>query len=166
MLCQELDLACFLALNVILEDMNSPLELIFSRLRQTADFARTDFSDVNATCSDGDNALHCVVRWDDLTAAKVLIDGGVDINKAGDLGYTPLHAACMKGNAEMVKLLVDKGADLFALSEGDPPFTTARGAGHNHVCELLAPLMEKARTSDPKVWSEQESPNCNVRSHL
>jgi ankyrin repeat protein len=132
--------------------MNSQLDLIFSRLRETADFAHTDFSDVNATSSDGDNALHCVVRWGDLAAAKVLIDAGVDINKAGDLRYTPLHAACMKGNAEMVKLLVDKGADLFALSEGDPPFTTARGAGHNHVCELLAPLMEKARTSDPKVW--------------
>src|SRR5579864_2590912 len=115
--CQELDLACFLTINVILEDMNSQLELIFSRLRKTADFAHTDFSDVNATSSDGDNALHCVVRWGDLAAAKVLIDAGVDINKAGDLGYTPLHVACMKGYAELVKLLIDNGTDLFALSE-------------------------------------------------
>ena len=48
--------------------------------------ANTDFSDVNATSSDGDNAPHCVVRRGDVGAAKALIDAGIDINKAGDLG--------------------------------------------------------------------------------
>ena len=95
--------------------MNKQLQAIFARLRETADFADTDFSNVNATSSDGDNALHCVVEWDDIGAATALIDAGIDINKAGDLGYTPLHLACMKGNAEMVKLLIGRGADLFAL---------------------------------------------------
>src|SRR5215472_16119917 len=109
--------------------MSSRLEEIFARLHATADFTDTDFSDVNATSSDGDNALHCVVGWGDLVAAKVLIDAGTDVNKAGDLGYTPLHVACMQGNAEMVKLLIDSGADLFALSEGDAPFTTVRLRG-------------------------------------
>src|SRR5579864_1762734 len=150
--CQELDFVCFLLIKFILEDMNSQLELIFSRLRKTADFAHTDFSDVNATRSDGDNALHCVVRWGDLAAARTLIDAGIDINKAGDLGYTPLHVACMQGNAEMVKLLIDSGADMFALSEGDAPFTTARLGGHDDICELLAPLMEEAQKREPKVW--------------
>jgi len=54
--------------------MGNQLEEIFARLHGTADFADTDFSDVNATSSDGDNALHCVVRWGDLAAAKALID--------------------------------------------------------------------------------------------
>lgn len=52
----------------------------------------------------------------------------------------------------MVKLLIDSGADLFALSEGDAPFTSARRGGHDHICELLAPLMEEARERDPNVW--------------
>jgi hypothetical protein len=65
------------------------------------------------------------------SAAKALIDAGIDINKSGDLAYTPLHVACMQGNAEMVKFLIDRGADMFALSEGDPPFTTARLGGHD-----------------------------------
>jgi ankyrin repeat protein len=77
---------------------------------------------------------------------------GIEINKAGDLGYTPLHVACMKGNVDMAKFLVERGADLFALSEGEPPFTVARRGGHDHVCELLAPLMEKAQMNDPKIW--------------
>ena len=132
--------------------MNEQLDAIFARLRGTVDFADTDFSDVNATSSDGDNALHCVVRWGDLGAAKALIDAGIDINKAGDLGYTPLHVACMKGNTEMVKLLIDSGADMFALSEGDTAFTTARRGGHGNICEMLAPLMQEAQQCDPRVW--------------
>jgi|SRR5580692_6317241 ankyrin repeat protein len=132
--------------------MGNQLDEIFARLHETADFAETDFSDVNATSSDGDNALHCVVRWGDLAAAKALIGAGIDVNKTGDLGYTPLHVACMNGNAEMAKLLIDGGADVFALSDGDAPATTARLGGHDDICELLAPLMEEAQKRDPNVW--------------
>jgi ankyrin repeat protein len=132
--------------------MSGQLQTIFARLRGTSDFADADFSDVNATSSDGDNALHCVVRWGELAAAKALIDAGIDVNKAGDLGYTPLHVACMQGNAEIVKLLTDSGADVFALSEGDAPFTTARLGGHDDICELLAHLMEETQKRDPNVW--------------
>jgi len=58
----------------------------------------------------------------------------------------------MQGNVEMVKLLIDKGANMFALSEGDAPFATARLAGHDQICDLLAPLMEQAQSRDPKIW--------------
>jgi ankyrin repeat protein len=132
--------------------MDEQIKRILARLRETCDFAETDFSDVNACSTDGDNALHCVVRWGDLSAAKALIDAGIYVNRAGDLGYTPLHLACMRGNVEMVKLLIDKGANLFALSEGDAPFTTARLAGHDEICNLLAPLMEQAQSRDPMIW--------------
>ena len=81
----------------------------------TADFADTDSSDVNATSSDDDNALHFVVRWGDLAAIKALIDAGIGVNKAGDLGYTPLHVACMQGNAGMVKLLIESGVDMLCV---------------------------------------------------
>jgi len=36
----------------------------------------------------------------------------------------------------MVKLLPDRGADMFALSEGDAPFATARLGGHDNICEM------------------------------
>jgi ankyrin repeat protein len=132
--------------------MDERVEQIFARLRETCDFAETDFSDVNACASDGDNGLHYVVRWDDLAAAKALIDAGIDVDKAGDLGYTPLHVACMRGNIEMVQLLIHNGANLFALSEGDAPFATARLGGHDEICNLLGPLMEQAQSRDPKIW--------------
>jgi len=52
----------------------------------------------------------------------------------------------------MVKLLIQRGADMFALSEGYPPITSARLAGHDGICELMVPLMEKVREQDPKAW--------------
>jgi len=58
----------------------------------------------------------------------------------------------MQGNADMVQLLIDSGANIFALSEGDAPFATARLSGHDHICDLLAPLMGHAQSLDPKIW--------------
>lgn len=132
--------------------MDNQLKRIFDRMRETCGFPEADSSDVNACSSDGDNGLHCAVRWGDLSAAKALIDAGIDVNKAGDLGYTPLHVACMKGNVEMVNLLIDSGANMFALSEGDAPFATARLSGHEQICDLLAPLMEQAQSRNPEIW--------------
>jgi ankyrin repeat protein len=132
--------------------MDDQLKRIFARLRDTCAFAEADFSDVNTCTGDGDNGLHFVVKWNDLPAAEALIDAGIDVNKAGDLGYTPLHVACMQGNPDMVQLLIDRGANIFALSEGDAPFATARLSGHDHICDLLAPLMERAQSGDPQIW--------------
>jgi ankyrin repeat protein len=131
--------------------MDKEIQRILAEVSKSCDFEEVDFSDLNACGVDGDNALHVIVRFGDLAAAKALIEAGIDINKRGDLGYTPLHLACMKGNLEMVKLLVNKGADLFALNEGVPPFTTARLAGEDEICEFLGPLMEQLQSRDPKI---------------
>jgi ankyrin repeat protein len=133
--------------------MNEQLDAIFARLKQTPEFSEVDFSDVNATSTEGDNALHWIVRQGDLNAARALIVAGIDINKAGDLGYTPLHIACMNGHADIAQLLIARGADVFALSEGDPPFTKARLSGHDNICDLLAPLMQEVQKRDPEVWA-------------
>jgi ankyrin repeat protein len=132
--------------------MDPQLKQIFDRLHETADFAEVDFSDINACASDGDNGLHCVVRWGDLAAANALIDAGIDVNRSGDLGYTPLHVASMKGNTEMVKLLLERGADPFAMGEGNTPFSTARISGHDRICDMLAAWMKEKQAADPKVW--------------
>jgi hypothetical protein len=84
--------------------------------------------------------------------AAALIAAGIEINKAGDLGYTPLHIACMKGNLEMVKLLIERGADVFALSEGYPPFTVARLSKQDRVCDFVGAVMKRLQSEDPHVW--------------
>jgi hypothetical protein len=88
-------------------------------------------------------------RWQ---IAKLLIGQSININQLGDLGRTPLHEACAFGNIEVVKALVAAGADLFALTEGDPPFALARYGHHDDICDYLAGEMRTRQDQDPQIW--------------
>src|SRR6266498_3521942 len=133
--------------------MISPkLKTFIDKIRSLPDFESVDFQDINSTNSEGENALHVAVRWKETEAVQLLIKEGININQPGDLGHTPLHEACSSGNMEIVKILVEAGADLFALTEGDPPFTLARFGRHDEICNYLAVEMKKKQTEDPQVW--------------
>ena len=41
----------------------------------------------------------------------------------------------------MVLLLIESGANVYALTEGDTPFGLARLRRHPEICELLEPVM-------------------------
>ena len=43
----------------------------------------------------------------------LLIEHGADVNQAN--GYTPLYVAAEKGHYEIAKLLIEKGADIYAV---------------------------------------------------
>lgn len=68
--------------------------------------------DINATNNGGLSALH--FACENFTILKLLIEkGGVDINRAGGtVQMTVLHKAAQYGNLEVVKYLVEKGADI------------------------------------------------------
>src|SRR5579863_3072594 len=68
-------------------------------------------ADVNAALADGTTALHWVVRADDLETADALIRAGTNVKAADHYGVTPLALACINGNAQMVRRLLDGGAD-------------------------------------------------------
>ena len=46
-----------------------------------------------------------------------LLNAGFDVNTKNDDGDTPLMTACYKGNSEIVKILIDAGADVNACGE-------------------------------------------------
>jgi len=117
--------------------MKPEVQAILDRVKDTADFGYVDFDAINATNALGDNALHCVIVWGDYDAARVLIENGIDIQKHGEHGYTPLHEACAFGHKNIVELLLQKGADPFARTEGDLAFTIARLNAHDNICDLM-----------------------------
>lgn len=132
--------------------MNTELQILLVKIASTTDFWNVDFSDINATNYDGDNALHCVCVWGDSAAAKLLIDAGISINKYGDLGCTPLHIACSFGHSELVALLVENGANLFAMSEGETPFSKARVSGHDTICDYLLPFIKNGLAQNKHLY--------------
>jgi hypothetical protein len=128
------------------------LQALIDKIRSLPEFETVDFQDINSTNHEGENALHVAVRWNDTEAVQLLIKEGININQPGDLGHTPLHEACSSGNMEIVKILVEAGVDLFALTEGNPPFTLARFGKHDEICDYLAVEMKRKQTEDPQVW--------------
>jgi len=52
-------------------------------------------------------------------AAKLMIDAGVSVNEVSPDGVVPLQAAVLRRNEEMVKLLLEAGADPFARAKSD-----------------------------------------------
>ena len=109
-------------------------------------------ADVNAKAKYVWTPLHYSAEKNAVGVARLLIDGhGVDVNLAGtDGGVAPLHIAAGNDAHEMVQLLIDRGADVWAKSgEGAVPLNyaiwkNARNAGNLLVNNVID--KEKGRT--------------------
>jgi ankyrin repeat protein len=129
--------------------MRPELVALIDRLAQSDRYEGLSLDNINATDSDGDNALHSAVVGNDLDEARLLIEAGINIDQHGDLGYTPLHNACSFGHKDMVLLLIESGADVYALCEGETPFGLARIRGHVEIRELMRAAMRQKQGQDP-----------------
>ena len=82
------------------------------------------------------------VRRGDVRLAAALLEEYPGLVQAReDDGTTPLHAAAWKGLPEMVRLLIDREADVNAMSVnehyGGSPLHAAAHGNHKEVAELL-----------------------------
>lgn len=71
---------------------------------------------------------------------RMLLGAGADPNQANDRGWTPLHQAASRDDAEMAAVLLEAGArpDLSAHGDGGTPLTVALFWGNRHAADLLA----------------------------
>jgi ankyrin repeat protein len=82
--------------------------------------------------------LHQYVRDHDVAKIDELLVADTDINDKDWLGYAPLHWACYFGLADVVKLLMDSGANPNLVSDtGKTPTGIAKAMDYEQIAALL-----------------------------
>jgi ankyrin repeat protein len=95
---------------------------------------------------DKNTALHICIREGAAEAALRLIELGADVNAHNRKGMTPLLSSCAKGQLEVLKALVRKGASVtHTASNGANALLQASHFGHLPVVEYLLSLREGRR---------------------
>ena len=87
-------------------------------------------ADVNTAQVDGMTALHWAVYNDDAETAGLLVRSRASVNATNRYGVPPLSIACTNGNAALVRMLLDAGADANAsIPDGETVLMTAARVG-------------------------------------
>ena len=100
-----------------------------------------------SACGNRDNAkdgkpkvdIHTAVVTDNLDALQQHIDAGTDLNELDPYGgSSPLISAALFDKPEMVKILIDAGADLnFQNNDGSTALITAAFFGRPEIVKIL-----------------------------
>ena len=87
----------------------------------------------------GDTPLHIAIRSCNYSLTKEILETTPDaINVANQLGDTPLHIACGTGCFDIMKLLIDRGADKETMNtSGFRPIHCAAEGGHLKSIQML-----------------------------
>ena len=94
-------------------------------------------------------AIFHAAETGDTPAVALMLDLGFPLKTRGDDGGTPLHAAAYNGSAEIVRLLLDRGADIEARDTtwNDTPLGWAAvGSGEQPRTNKAADWVETVRT--------------------
>lgn len=89
--------------------------------------------------SDKNEEFFAVARRGDVAAVKAFLDKGVDVNAKTQYGATALAYACDKGHTEVVRLLLERGADPNVRDTfyNATPMSWAAPKGHVEIARLL-----------------------------
>ena len=101
------------------------------------------------------NGLIEAIRENQLEAVKSFLEGGVDVEARGSMGWGPIHFAAHDGRTEMLKLLISRAPSLLnsTTSEGLAPLHLAAGNGHEEAVSFLLEQRAICDVQDSKGWS-------------
>ena len=87
---------------------------------------------------EGIKAMFYAIEKDNVVYAQKVLSMNFDPNLLSDSGYTPLQYAAMRGNAQMVELLIRNGASVAILSkDGESAAELALKLGHTQAADVL-----------------------------
>ncbi|XP_040565115.1 uncharacterized protein [Lepeophtheirus salmonis] len=107
----------------------------------------------NTKDSGGNTALHLAAEKGILPVAKLLVEGGADVNIRNESpGWTPLHFASYEGHLELVKFLVNEARAIPNIkdNQGDTPETWAL-EWENYKCAMVI-------SEAIKKWKDKQTP--------
>ena len=95
--------------------------------------------DINAAQGDGMTALHWAADKRDVEMARMLLTAGAMVNAATRLGaITPLFIACSNGDARMIEILLNAGADANSTkANGATALMIAAASGNADAVKVL-----------------------------
>jgi len=99
---------------------------VLGRMDEVESELEADPSRVNARGVHDLPALYFAAIGGDLAIAKLLLEGGADVNAKAE-SAAPIHGAVMGGSAAMVRLLLEQGAD--------PSLPDYKGRGARQLAE-------------------------------
>ena len=83
--------------------------------------------------------IHSAVASNFNMIAKMLLEGGADVNVVQMSGATPLHSAAHNGNIDLLIVLLEAGAQVAAKTEdGKTPADQALEKGFSEIAKILS----------------------------
>ena len=98
--------------------------------------------------------IHSAVFLGNLGATRALLTDGVDADAPAEDGYAPIYLAAVTGNAEMVALLLEHGAEPNVPSAEGFPIDVAAYFGHEDAAEALIRGGARDPRSSGQGWEE------------
>ena len=106
-------------------------------------------ANVNDKAPGGTSALVVAAHSGNGAVAAFLLERGADVN-AAEAGYSPLHAAILRGDAPLVRALVARGADPnVPLAKGTPSRYYSKDWAFNETLVGATPIWLAARFGEP-----------------
>jgi uncharacterized protein len=121
----------------------------FGRIERLGSILAEDPSQATAFSDDGFTALHLAVFAEQKEAARLLIDGGADVNarSTGAIARVPpLGTAAFVSSIPLARLLLDAGANVNGQGEGG--FAALHTAAENGDEELVRLLLARGADSN------------------
>ncbi|TQV94508.1 NmrA family protein [Cordyceps javanica] len=99
--------------------------------------------------------LQMAHRADSLATFRLLLENGVDVDRAGCDGYSPLYTAAWHGKLEIVTLLTEHGADINNGGSGD--WSPVQAAVENGHLPILEYLVQRGANTDTEAVGQKSS---------